>query len=133
MKRLALLAAILPFSCFAQNDSWVLIARSTDAITEWSIQKGSFESITTKGGKPISVVVGRTTDKRTKEVDLAKWYVTDADCDRGLGTIVTLSVTGAFRFENPFVKDSGSIASSIADAICDVRGLQLKAREEKGI
>ena len=113
------------------QQEWYEVA-STDE-TFWEVQGGSFEEVKTKGGDPIAVVVSRATTRSTKRIDLRKSYVPLASCRNKMGKIVTLDLDGNFRYENDFVVGGGTVASAIAEFICDVYVIRVKALEKKGI
>ena len=126
----ALLIFGLSASVTAQTE-WVNVASSDTA--EYDIQAGSLEELNTKGGIPIATVIGRTTRKSTKRIELSKWYVSFKDCDRTLGKIVTLDVDGKYQFESDFVFGGGNIASALSEMICGSLKKRVEAREQKGI
>lgn len=102
----------------AMADNWVLTASNSNDV--YSIQKGSFSVINNKNGEEIAVVTGKTYDKKTKHINLVKWYVTTADCSNKQGKLITLSLSGEYKFENDFVSGAGSMASVTAETICYV-------------
>jgi hypothetical protein len=117
-------------SAHAQSD-WINIASSAES--EWDIQPGSFEFSKTRGGEYIAVTTGKVIDAKTSQISLYKWYVTANDCKRKMGKFVSLNIDGTFEFQNDFVFGSGSIASSIAEAICSVADYAIKKSYEKGM
>jgi hypothetical protein len=114
----------------AQTD-WIKIAEADE--TSWYVKPGSLEVAKTKGQVPIVVVIGRVVDSETKQVNLYKWYVSIADCQRELGKVVSLKIDGAYSFENDFVFGSGNVASAMAQSICGAYAFQVKNRDNKGL
>ena len=132
-KLAAFLFAAMTFVSTLTNaqQEWYEVA-STDE-TFWEVQGGSFEEVRTKGGDPIAVVVSRATTRATKRIDLRKSYVPLASCEKKMGKVVTLDLDGKFRYENDFVVGGGTVASAIAEFICDIYAIRVKALEKKGI
>lgn len=127
---LTVLALLIVGGARAQSD-WVNIGDTDDSL--FDIQAGSLEELRTKGGTPIAAVVGRATTKASKTIDIRKWYVSIEDCERKMGKLVTLDVDGKYRFENDFVFGAGSVASSLAAAICGAYKQRVEERSKKGI
>lgn len=127
----ALIACAMTSVSASGSDKWVTVSE-TDTET-FSIKKDSFEHTTTKGGEEIAVVIGRTLSTKTKQVLLEKWYVRSADCRTGHGQLATLSVDGDFKYENPWVEDGGTAASSIAGVICSVHERVRQEEESKSL
>lgn len=112
-------------------DDWV---RTTSNDThQFSIKKGTGEITKNKAGEDIFVVIGRVHGKKSKKIDLEKWYVNVADCLKKEGKIVTLSLAGDFMYENDFVFQAGSIASVNAEFICAGYEYAVQGALEKGI
>jgi len=126
-----LLAASLNVGVVHAQQEWFEVAATDERI--WEVQGGSFEESRTKGGDPIAVVISRVTTKSTKQIDLRKSYVPIADCEKRMGKVVTLDLDGKFRFENDFLFGGGTVASSMAEFICEVYFIRVKAAEKKGI
>ncbi len=99
----------------------------------YSIRKGSFEITKTKAGTPIAVVIVQDTEKKTQNITYNQTYVTKSDCLNGLGKIVSLDTSGQYLYENDFVSDGNSIASSIASLICGIYNDELKKQSDKSI
>ena len=128
---LAVTASTLTIASANEADKWIIVGESgTDT---FSIKKDSFENTTTKGGEEIAVVIGRSVSTKTKQISLEKWYVRVADCRAGCGQLATLSIDGEFRYENPWLEDGGSIASSIADVICSAHARISSEEQSKSI
>lgn len=117
----------------SDNSDWVAIVSSSDNSMLYSGKKGSFELTSTKGEIPIAVLLGQTENKKNKSITYNKWYVSTSDCERGLGKIVFLKISGDFDFEVDYVSKGDSVGSSIADAICTVYKSVVEANDAKGI
>ena len=113
------------------QEKWINVASSDDS--SWEVQPRSLEETKTKGGNEIAAVVGRIANKKTKKVELRKWYVSIEDCDRKMGKLVTLDIDGKFQFENDFVFGAGTIATSVAEGICGGYEYRVQAKDKKGI
>lgn len=100
----------------ASDENWVEVSRTEHGV--YAIKKGSLEFTATKGGESVILVLGRAFDLKTSEVSFEKWYVTGTDCGKEMGPVVTLDMSGNYKFENDFVFSGGSVASSIAEVIC---------------
>lgn len=116
---------------YAQAD-WINIASKKDGM-KWAVQPGSLEFSQTKGGTSIAVVIGRVTDPKTSTVSLYKWYVSASDCTRQMGKVVSLDISGEYKFENDFVFGSGNIASSMAEVICAAAEYRISEKVKKGL
>lgn len=127
----ALFAASLNVGVVHAQQEWFEVAVTDERL--WEVQGGSFEESRTKGGDPIAVVISRVTNKSTKQIDLRKSYVPIAACEKRMGKVVTLDLDGKFRFENDFLFGGGTVASSMAEFICEVYFIRVKATEKKGI
>ena len=110
---------------------WMSVATSTNM--EWHFQASSFAISKNKGGQAIFLITGKRTDSRTKKIDLFKTYVSISDCKRRLGKIVFLNIDDEFQYENDFVFGSGSVATGMAEEICNA-GLSIqKSRNNKSV
>ena len=94
-------------------ENWITIAETKES--KWAVKKGTFEFSTNKMGEPVWVVIGRTKNRKSLKVDLYKWYVTEFDCGRELGKVVSLDISGVFLFDNDFVFGGETIATSMAE------------------
>lgn len=110
---------------------WLNVSNSDE--NAYDIKTGSLEELKTKGGVDVAIVIGRVSNRKTRQIDLEKWYVSVADCDRELGKLVTLDLDGKYKFENDFVFEGGSVASRIAEMICGSLAIRVKTRQNKGI
>lgn len=117
-----IVAAILigQISSAAAEDGWTNIGVSNNDNIRYDVRNGSFEVTKTKGGVPIAVVVGRITNPKTSNISVYKWYVPLQACVDKLGTVVSLNVSGEYRFENDFVFGGGNIAAAMGETICGV-------------
>ena len=121
---LFILAATL-FSGAAFAEDWLVLASSDKGV--WEGRKGTRVFGTTKGGVPIAVADGRIRWTQDKSVDFVRWYVSVQDCKQGYGKLVTLTMSGEFKYENDYVKNGGNIASALGDMLCyDVEQQKLK-------
>ena len=117
----------------AQADSgWIQVAETDDV--QWHFQPGSLSFNKNKGGTAIALVVGKTTSKRSRKIELYKWYVAGADCRRKMGKLVALDINDSFSYENEFVFGSGSVASALAETICGAASQSIQsANDSKGL
>lgn len=122
---------LISFSVSAET-AWIHIAETDDG-TRFEAKPGSFEFSKTRGDIPVAVLVGRQFTLKSKKIDLQKWYVNAVDCKNKMGKLVTLSVSGDFKFESDFVFDGGTIASTIAEFICGVADQSIKNANSKGL
>ena len=118
---------------YAQDDGWFYVLTSKDDNNTYSIKLGSSERSQNKNGEPMTVVVGKSTDKKLGTIEIRKWYVTDADCAQEYGNFVVLNVDGTYNFETSFAKGSKNIASGIAENICAITSYEQKKADGKGI
>ncbi|WP_370305728.1 hypothetical protein [Sinimarinibacterium flocculans] len=137
MKNTALIRACIFFqlalsTAVNADDGWVTVAASNDGTT-WQAKSGSLEFTQTKGSTPIVVVTGRVTEKSGSRITVEKWYVPVSDCVKEQGTIVTLSISGEFKYENDFVFGSGNVASGMAELICGAAKQKAIEANNKGL
>lgn len=131
MFRVILLGLLLAGSTSAFAQEWVEMTSSDSDV--YSAKRGSFDVGKNKGGETIAVVIGSTYKKASNSYSYGKWYVTATDCEAGMGTLVSLSTRGEFKFETEFVAGGNSVASGIADTICSLYRGHLRVREGKGL
>lgn len=112
------------------EEQWYDVAASNDG-TEYSVKAGSFSIANTKAGTEVALVVGRAVSGN--RIDVEQWYVTVQDCHQEMGELVTLSVSGDFKFGNEFVFGAGNIASGIAELVCNLNTIHEAAVDLKGI
>lgn len=115
----ALLIAIVSTTAAAQSDQWVEVANNSDM--QILMRKGSIERSANKAGEQFTSVVGQWVDKRTRRVDVLKFYVTDNDCDRGFGELTILTMQNEVHLRTGVTIGGQSIGSDIAGIICQVR------------
>ena len=116
-----------------ETEGWYHVTTSKDGNDEYSIKLGSGQRSENKAGERITIAVGRNADKKAGRVNLAKWYVTDTDCEREYGNLTVLKMDGSLAFEAPFAKGSKNIASAIAETLCSVGVEQEKKAAGKGV
>lgn len=118
VKLLVALGIILPVSSAyaAVTSEWVLIA-STDTM-KWEGRAKSWSQTKTNAGKDVAVATGRSTELKNRMISFEKWYVSIAECRAGSGKVITTDMAGNFKYDNEFVLQGGSVASSIADMLC---------------
>ena len=124
---------ILASNFASADEEWIDVASSKSGSTILSIKSGSLEFTETKGGTTIALVVGRDSNQKTSQITLEKWYVSAIDCKNKMGKLVTLSISGEYKYENDFVFSGGSVASSIAEAICGAAEYAINASKEKSL
>jgi hypothetical protein len=91
--------------------------------TTWHVKAGS-ATVTELQGVPVVLVVGRITVHATSRMTVYKWYVSINDCERGMGQVVVLDTSDAYRYKQAFLFGDDSAASGLARHICDLRGGQ---------
>jgi hypothetical protein len=121
------------FACFGASaeDGWVEVG--SVETTTYSIKTASYSLETNRNGEEVATVIGRSVESKSTRVEVHKWYVSSADCSRGYGSLVTLTINGDFDFDNEFVVNSGSMASLLAELICGVHGRAQSEAAGKGI
>lgn len=127
----SVVALFLSFSASA-GTNWISLDESKDGL-KWEAKPGSFEFSQNKKKVAIAVIAGRVVNSRDSQVSLYKWYVSAADCDNKMGTVVSLSVAGEYQFESDFMYGSGTIGSSIAEFICAVAEDRVKKASDKSL
>jgi hypothetical protein len=129
----ALSLALVGTAVLADNDAWITVSSTKKHLYE--VKRGSFERTTNKAGEEIGLVIARQTTQLDdpKQITLEKWYVRASECQRGMGKLVTLTLSGEFSYENDFIIDGGTVASANAQAICDVLQMNKEAARKKGV
>ena len=127
------LSVVAAFPTLAQDAGWYSVTSSKDGNDDYSIKLGSGARDQNKQGEPMTIVVGRSVDKKNNKIDLYKWYVTDSDCKQEYGQLVALDLDGNFKFETPYAKGSKTIGSAIAETICDVGETSSKEAAGKSV
>jgi len=115
---------------FAQDAAYWTQFGDTAART-WHFRNGSFEFMRSDTGKPGGTLIVQMENKRTHLVDYFKIYVSEDDCARGYGTLVTLSVNNEYITEASFVARGESMSASGADLLCAVYNKANSERLEK--
>lgn len=114
------------------EEGWVRVT-STDEGGKWDVKAGSLEISQTRAEVPIAVVIGRITRTTSDNVSLYKWYVPLKDCIAESGVVVTLNMSGEYKFENDFVFGSGNVASGMAEAICAAATQSIQNASQKSM
>lgn len=112
-------AALFLFSLSTQawaDEEWISYASNSD--TSWEIKTGSLNFLPNRNGENIALVLGRSVHSDTSGIAFFKWYVTEDDCAKKMGSFVALSLKGDFLFQQDFVFDGGTVASILAETIC---------------
>lgn len=127
-------SALFPFfTCSASaKTNWISLASSDDG-SKWEAKPGSFEFSKNRSDVVIAMLAGRVVGAKHATIELHKWYVSAADCDNKMGRLVTLSVSGEYQYENDFIFEGGSVASSIAEFICTVADQSIKNASGKSL
>lgn len=120
-------------AAYGQSDGWISVTESVDNNIVWEAKKGTYELTKNSAGEEISLLVGKLDNKKTKEINIEKWYVATADCKQGFGKIVTLDLNGKFQYENSFAEGAGNIATAKAMFICAVYKYGQKKIEGKSL
>jgi methylase of polypeptide subunit release factors len=116
---LLVLGACLMSPAAAQDDDWITVGR-TDKAT-WHVKPGSVALAEVQANLPVVMVVGRITVHATSRMTVYKWYVPVSDCERGMGQVVALTLSGEYRHKQDFVSGDGSAAAGLAQYICGLR------------
>lgn len=106
--------------CYAAEPTpgWTKVAQSSDGTSVWYAKNHSLRYVLTKAGTPASVLTFQMISNGT--VHLIDNYVTADSCLSGRGSIVSVKLSGEFLGEYDYVKDGSSIASNLADIICNI-------------
>lgn len=119
-------------AAYAQYHMWSLVGKSDKIIFEF--QKGSGRFNKTRGGEPIYVANGRTTEIETSEIKYNMIFIRYADCANGYGKIVTTDMTGNFYFDNDFnLASNRTIADTAASILCASAQMTTKKIQENSI
>lgn len=132
MKKIAGILTLCAVTTVQAQTEWIDIASNNENM-KWAVQAGSLDFSKTRGGVAIAVMIGRIIDPRTSNIILYKWYVSASDCQRKMGKVVTLDISGEYQYENDFVMGSGNIASSMAETICGVADYIISEKNKKGL
>lgn len=122
--RFLLLALLLTASAHADSD-WVSVGK--DKLSAFDVRVGSYEERYVNG-KAVYSVLFRYTDNKTKQIELMHWNVTPSDCARKYGSLFATDLTNdQVQLTNAFVFSAGTIASSVAEAICGIHEKRVDA------
>jgi len=113
------------------EDGWIYVTSNDEIQTEF--QSGSFVVQNNRGGKEIAVATVRTIIKKTSYADLGKTYVSTADCNNKQGKIIRVGVDNEYKYENDFIFNGGTMASIMAEFLCQAYYYQLKQISDKGL
>lgn len=118
MKRLLTALALASITA-AAHAQWVLIAEHDNG-SKYLMREGTQTRTQTRAGDPITAVTGVIREPGGRE-NYYRWYVRDADCDRGIGRITVLRASGEVAWHSEWAAGGESIASELARVICNVR------------
>lgn len=113
----SLILAVTPF-VYAADDNWVVVTSSN--INVYSIKKKSVVLEKTKGGTTVVVGLGRSKNIKSTTVSVFQMYVSVADCAKEGGLFVVTDLSGKITGESEFVYSLGTVASDMAELLCDV-------------
>ena len=88
-------------------------------LSTFDVKDGSLRNGKTKGGDAFVSIIVRMTSKDDDRIDVSERYVKTSDCANERGALVTLDLEGKFQFKNDFVFGLGTVASSIAEYVCN--------------
>lgn len=133
MKRLlvSLIAIGAASSSFGQPSPWVTVVTAENNVT-YEFKTGSFELSKNGAGETIGAVISRTT-MPDRSIRLNKKYVRTTECEAGQGKIVTLNLSGEFAYDNDFLFQGGTIASSLAEMLCVLLAMDRDERRKKSM
>jgi len=117
-------AAIIALSVNAnaapkESDLWITLATSTATGTSYSVLKESGQFNKNDNGVPVYVVTGRTVDKNG-DISALMWYVKLEQCVAGKGHLTTTDPLGNFVVGTQYAFGMGTVASQIAETLCNV-------------
>lgn len=98
------------------DENWVRVS-STDSHF-FDIKSRSLSYTTTEGSKPVLVVISKSINIKNNQIKFEKNYVSIMDCKNKMGKLVTLNMSGIFKYSNDFIFSGGNASSSIAETIC---------------
>lgn len=122
-----LLAAAVATS--SANNPWVDIGTGTMG-TAVSINRTSFEVIPDRDGQTFRTVTFRMT--KTGVITFARFIVFDNVCQAGSGEVYVLSLDSSNVEKHGYIKDGGSLITTIADVVCAVRADRVLQADPKG-
>ena len=112
MKSLILILAFFSASAFSQNP-WINYTETDN--WKYEVKAASFEN--TKDG---GFILMRTTNKTNNQMSFYKISMKTSDCKKGLGKTTWQKLNGEILSEFDFVTDGGTIASNIAQVVCNL-------------
>ena len=108
----------------AAQQQWEPVARHVD------VRAGSFELRTMKGSDA-SIATGIVRVRIGNTFKFARAGVLLTDCERGYGKLSNYDIgTNAFLYAYDYVQDGGTVASDIADSLCEAAEEELAERRE---
>jgi hypothetical protein len=127
-----LILAGLASPVWAQGHHWSVVAKTRDHDLAYSIKIDSGHRVRARGGHLSTILVGKVVNAETHHIVFRRWYVSDADCARGYGELVSLSMVGRLEIVADFALGGGTVASRIAAFICTItRGFKEKMRRAR--
>ena len=123
MKKL-IIAAVVALSAITANavpkqeDLWINIARSDEDGTVYHGLRDSGHFTNNDDGYPVYAITGRTV--KDNSINGRMWYVLLEQCVAGQGYLVTTDTQGNFLFNTKFAIGLGTVASVIAETICNI-------------
>lgn len=100
------------------NSGWTLLSSSKGIGNFVTNYYGKSGSLTIQ--KNHATIIGKVNDSLIKTVELYKWSVPISTCHNQIGKMLWYKVDGKYVGSTDYVSGAGSVASSIADAICGV-------------
>jgi hypothetical protein len=130
MKKLIVALMLAASSVMAHSQEWVTLSKAGSTTYDGLV--GSVKVIENDGNVKVVVVTGRVSDSATNKITGEMWYVTVSHCRAKQGALVSLDLLGKFKYDNTFVFGMGSVASAIAEIVCNV-GLNPKGNTGSGV
>ncbi|MFM8866582.1 MAG: hypothetical protein ACKOFG_17145 [Limnohabitans sp.] len=127
MQKIFLFFIFFAFHVSGHAQDWLTFAETSTG--RWDFRAGTRDFSKNRGGENIIFAEGRIFWKKDSKIEFVKWYAKVDDCNKGNGKLVTTNMSGDFQFDNDFVLNGGSVASSLADALC----YPLRRQNERGI
>lgn len=116
----ALILTLWSIAAYAAD--WRHISSSHHLLTSFEVDVESLAYVENEAGEKVVTADGRML-KADKAIHFETWYVTLKHCKVGRGYLVTLTVDGKYVTSDPFLKDGGSVASIVADNLCQAHRL----------
>lgn len=105
-----------PPSPLQASPDWIDIGTANN--TAFQIKRGSFRFDRDVSGNYLAVLMGRQIDLAAQDVFFVQWTVRAQDCAAERGPIFAYDTAGNAIWKNDFVFSGGTIAATIAEAIC---------------